>query len=176
MRTIEIVCKLIRSSLLVGLAFVFVASAAQAQQRFFLKYPGVDGESTVDTHVNEIDVVNWSQSVKYQKGKPVYSPIAIEKFVDKATPRLLIELVTRQVKDDVVLSAATIGEAGPQDYLRITLCDARISSIEATGSEGDTPPMESVSIKYRGFKLQYTPIDEAGMPTSTPEEIDVPCN
>lgn len=55
-----------KTILLTGLAILAtilvssVSFADAAQVDYFLKLPGVDGESTRAGHVNEIEVVSWS--------------------------------------------------------------------------------------------------------------------
>jgi type VI secretion system secreted protein Hcp len=129
----------------------------------FLKLDGIDGESTDDTHKNEILIESWSFGVvprssatgQQTSARPCISDISLVKLVDKASPVLFAYAATGSHIPNAVLTVRKRGE-NPIEYLTVTLKDVLVSSVNSTSSGGDSPA-ESVSFSFQEIKISYTP-------------------
>jgi type VI secretion system secreted protein Hcp len=137
----------------------------------FLKLGDIKGESTDDTHKDEIDVLAWSWGMSQSgtthqgpgggAGKVSVQDISVTKWVDKATPNLMLGCSTGQHYKDALL---TIRKAGgtPVEYLKITMKEVLISSVSTGGSQGEDRLTENVSLNFAEYKVSYTPQKEDG--------------
>ena len=111
------------------LAFVLVFSgSSQADAAAYIKFDGVDGESTDANHDKWIDVlsIDWGA----RSGGPPRSgsgDVSVTKYVDKASPKLQQSCATGGRYKEVVLSSPN--KASPSTpYLRYKLRDVIPSS------------------------------------------------
>ena len=84
----------------------FVAAANGASVEIFLKIEGIDGDSTDPMHINEINAVSFKMGVLREGGDlgsggggaitPQFTPLTVFKFIDKASPQLLVAVATGQ--------------------------------------------------------------------------------
>src|SRR5690242_10128106 len=74
----------------------------------FLKMEGISGESTVQKHENEIDVLNWDWEVMFIPDSfsfgPVYEDFKITKNIDAATPKIMQACAKGQIFTTATLS------------------------------------------------------------------------
>jgi type VI secretion system secreted protein Hcp len=49
-----------------------------------------------------------------------------------------------------------------QEYLKVTLKEVIVSSIQESGSGGDSLPTESVTLNFSHIEVEYKPQDEKG--------------
>src|SRR5262245_26398742 len=109
-------------------------------QDILLRLDGIKGESQDQIHTNEIDVVafNWAVDqcgVQNKEGggggsgKTFVHDIVVLKFVDFATPALILNCVTgRHIKDGQITLRKVSG--GKQlDFLKIKLEDILITNV-----------------------------------------------
>jgi type VI secretion system secreted protein Hcp len=138
-----------------------------AQVDYFLKLDGVKGESTDSKHKEEIDLESWSWGVTQSgtsgfgagagAGKAVSQDFHFTKRFDKASPVLFITCTTGKHFKDAVLTARKAGE-GQQEYLKITLSDAIVSSYQVGGSEGSgVVPSDQFSLNFSKVEFSYKP-------------------
>ena len=63
------------------------------------------------------------------------------------------------------------GFSGPSkdsiDFLKLTFTDVIVTSYQIGGSEGDTVPVDSISLNFAKIEFEYTPLDEKGKAGST---------
>jgi type VI secretion system secreted protein Hcp len=145
---------------LVGLCTAPSAEAA-AVGSYFLKIPGIPGESVVDAHAGEIDVVAFSMNFR-QPG--ICGELQIIKGIDKASPGLLLSTIQGQVHDEVTLTGRTSGEAAI-DQFRLILRQARVLRLSLTDSAGTTPAaMETLVLRAPSIEIQYVPVAANGSP------------
>lgn len=130
----------------------------------FLKLDGIKGESKDKTHSGEIhiDSFSWglSQSGSFGAaggggaGKVSASDISIMKLVDKSSPLLMQHICGgKHIKEGFI----TVRKAGdkPLEYLKIKLNDILVSSIHHSGSGGAELIMESLSLNFAKFEMNY---------------------
>ena len=131
----------------------------------FVKIEGVDGESVDSSHKGEIDVLAWSWGMSQSgtmhmgggggSGKVSVNDVSITKFVDLATPVLMLHCASGKHIPKAVLTVRKAGE-NPLEYMIITMEDVLISSVSTGGSGGEDRLTESVSLNFAKVKLDYT--------------------
>jgi type VI secretion system secreted protein Hcp len=125
----------------------------------------INGESEDATHPKEIEVLAWSWGMNQRlapgggtsaTGRRSLHELKITKGVDTASTALMSALRTNEEISSAVL---TIRKAGskPLEFLKITLNDARVSSIEI---EGGVPPgsvgvVEVVTFAFNKINIDY---------------------
>jgi len=144
-------------------------TASAAAVDYYLKLGDIKGESTDRTHKDEIDIMSWSWGMSQTgtvgtgKGaaKVNVQNFPFTKLVDKASPVLLVACASGKHYPEAKL---TVRKAGgeQQEYLMITMQDVVCSSLSLSGSQSELPT-ESVSLNFSKIKMEYKPINEAGV-------------
>ncbi len=135
----------------------------------FLKIEGIDGESVDASHTGEIDINSFSWGMSQSGtthvakggggGKVNVSDMSFSKFLDKATPNLMLGCCLGTHYDSATLTCRKAG--GTQiEYLIIVMTDVIISSISAGGSDGGDLVSESLSLNFAEFDVSYFPQEE----------------
>jgi type VI secretion system secreted protein Hcp len=82
----------------------------------------------------------------------VFNDFSILKLVDKASPDLMLACCTGRHIPDADFTGRLAG--GDQfEYLKIKLTDVLISAVQPSGSAGDSPAFESVSLSFGGSTI-----------------------
>ncbi len=133
----------------------------------FIKISDIKGESQVDKHKDEIDVLSWSwggtQSATSHvgsgggSGKADFHDLQITKYVDKATPKLIGAMATGQHIAEATLTLRKVGGKEAVEYIKMIMKDCIISSIQSGGSGGDARITENFSLNFAEFEFDYTP-------------------
>jgi type VI secretion system secreted protein Hcp len=139
---------------------------------YFLKLDSIEGESQDSKHKNEIELLSWSWGEAQQgtggfgtgsgAGKVMMQDLSITKFVDKASPKLLLACANGKHIGTGTIVARKAGET-QQEYLKIKLEEVLISSynVSGTGAGGDLPS-ESVSLNFSKITMNYSPQKKDG--------------
>jgi len=138
---------------------------------YFLKLSGIEGESQDSKHKGEIDVLSWSWGVSQTgthaagggggAGKVSFSDFSIVKFVDKASPQLMLATCHGQHISEATFAGRSSG--GDQvEFLKIKLTDVLISGVQPGGSAGDQPALEQVSFSFGGSEITTYQQDPKG--------------
>jgi len=154
---------------------------------FFLKIKGVDGESQDDKHKKEIDVLSWSWGMSNSgsahvgggagSGKVNVQDISVTKYVDAATPVLLLACASGKHYDEATLTIRKAGGDSPVDYLKIKMQTVFISSVSHGGHTGDDRHTENVVLNFAKVNVDYTPQDAKGAAgTAVPMGWDIAAN
>jgi type VI secretion system secreted protein Hcp len=132
-----------------------------------LKLDGIKGESQIDKHEAEIDVLAWSwggtQSATTHmgtgggSGKVDFHDLNITKYVDSATPKLIINMATGKHIKEALLTVRKAGGKTAVEYVKLIMKDCLISSIQSGGSGGEDRLTETISINFGEFEFDYTP-------------------
>jgi type VI secretion system secreted protein Hcp len=135
----------------------------------FLNCGDIKGESVSSGHVGEIDVVSFSWSVSQSAtstgggdGKTTVQDLSVTKFVDLATPGLMLACCTGQHIPEVVLSVRSKAEVNPTEFLKITMTNCIISSVSPNGRGEEDRFTENVSINFAKVKTDYDTGPTAG--------------
>jgi type VI secretion system secreted protein Hcp len=155
----------IRFLILVSTLAVLSVSPSLAAFDSFLKIEGIPGESTDAKHADEIVVTSFSTGLGQQPatggaggrgGKAVLHELAITKWLDRASPLLMLKCAQGTHLPTAVLTVRKAGE-DRLEYYKITLSDVVISSISSLGSSSGDRPTESVSLNFTKIEWEYTP-------------------
>jgi type VI secretion system secreted protein Hcp len=134
-----------------------------------IKFDGVEGESTHQDHKGEIEVLSWTWGVSNAsltsgtgsgKGKASPGDLHFTHLYDKASPVLAKKCAQGVHFPNVVITARKSGE-GQKDFLKITMKEVFITSVQPSGSTGGDI-MEAVSMSYQQIEFGYKPQDTKG--------------
>ena len=136
-----------------------------------IKFDGVEGESTHTDHKGEIEILSWAWGVNNintggtsgggsGKGKATPGDFHFTHMYDKASPVLAKKCAQGMHFKDVVLTARKSGE-GQKDFLKVTMKEVFISSVQNSGSSGGDL-MESVAMSYAEVEFAYKAQDDKG--------------
>ena len=130
----------------------------------FLKLDGIKGESKDKSHKEEIHIESFSWGLTQQgsfgtgggggSGKVSVSDANITKNLDKSSPALIFHCASgKHIKEGLV----TFRKAGekPLEYLKIKLTDILVSSVQHSGHGGGDVLMESLSLNFAKFPVEY---------------------
>ncbi|MHB1559328.1 MAG: Hcp family type VI secretion system effector [Isosphaeraceae bacterium] len=131
----------------------------------FLKFtPDLKGESRDDKHKNEIDVLAWSWGISNSgtahtgggagAGKANVQDMSLTKYVDKASPDLMLACCNGKHYDSAVLVVRKAGEK-PLEYLKITMDEVMVTSHSTGGSGGEDRLTENISLNFAKVKVEY---------------------
>jgi type VI secretion system secreted protein Hcp len=139
----------------------------------FLELEGIKGE-TVDKSYkskNAIDVLAWSwglsnsgtfhQGAGGGAGKANFQDISITKYIDLASPNLMLFCANGKHITKGTLTVRKAGE-NPLEYLKISLDSILVSSYSTGGSGGEDRLTENVSLNFAGVKVEYAAQDAKG--------------
>lgn len=132
----------------------------------FFKMDDVKGESQDDKHKDEIDVLSWSWGATQSgtthlgggggAGKVSVNDISITKYVDKASPNLMLACCNGKHYKEAKLTVRKAGEK-PLEYIKVTLKEVLVSSVSTGGSHGEDRLTETIGLNFAEFKMEYTP-------------------
>lgn len=134
-----------------------------------IKFDGVDGESTHVDHKGEVEVLSWAWGVSNAslssgggsgKGKATPGDLHFTHRYDKASPVLAKKCAQGAHFKEVVITSRKAGE-GQKDFLKVTMKEVFITSVQASGSSGGDIA-ESVSMSYGSIDFAYKPQDAKG--------------
>jgi type VI secretion system secreted protein Hcp len=131
-----------------------------------IKFDGVEGESTHKDHKGEIEVLSWSWGLeapapagtRAASGKAKPAEFRFVHNYDKASPLLARAGAGGRAFKEVQLTARKSGE-GQKDFLKVTMKEVFVTSLELAGSE---PLTESVALTPRFISYDYAPVDPRG--------------
>ena len=129
----------------------------------FLKLDGVKGESKDHKHPDEIHIESFSWGLSQTgtggagggggAGKVSVHDISITKFVDKASPVLMLKCADGSHIKEGLITVRKAGE-NPVEYLKIKLTDVLISGVQDAGHGGDQLS-ENVTLNFSKFAVEY---------------------
>jgi type VI secretion system secreted protein Hcp len=135
-----------------------------------IKFDGVEGEATHKDHKGEIQVLSWDWGVSNAtnvgagggsgKGKAEPGELGFMHTYDKASPVLAKKCAQGSHFKEVVLTARKAGE-GQKDFLKVTMKEVYITSVQASGSGGGDIG-ENVRMSYGSINFSYKAQDEKG--------------
>ncbi len=149
----------------------------------YVKYEGIDGEATHDTHKKWLDVssLQWGMGraittkagavTNREASEPSVSEITITKLMDSSSPKFFVESCTGAAGKKVEIHLVTTGSPG-NTYAQYTLTNALVSSYSM--SSGGDRPSESVSISFTKVEYKFTPYDDknkAGTPIAVSYDL-----
>jgi type VI secretion system secreted protein Hcp len=131
-----------------------------------LKIAGIDGESLITGHEDEIDILSWSWGMSQAgtmhvgggggTGKVDIEDISLVKYVDKSSASLMLACASGAHLAEAVLTVRKSG-ANPLDYLVITMSPVLVTSVSTGGSSGEYRLTENITLNCSKIKVSYTP-------------------
>ena len=151
-----------------------------------LKLDGVKGESKIDKHKEEIDVLSWSWGCSQSgtthvgggggSGKVAVQDIHITKYLDAASSTLFRFSCNGKHVTKGTLLVRKAGE-NPVDYLQIDMDEIIITSVTMGGSGSEDRLTENISLNFAKFKYEYfTQEDTGSKGKSAPLTWDIAAN
>ena len=151
-----------------------------------LKLDGVKGESKIDKHKEEIDVLSWSWGCSQSgtthtgggggSGKVAVQDIHITKYLDAASSTLFRFSCNGKHVAKGTLLVRKAGE-NPVNYLQIDMDEIIITSVTMGGSGSEDRLTENISLNFSKFKYEYfTQEDTGSKGKSAPLTWDIAAN
>ena len=149
----------------------------------YLYVDGVQGPSTSKTGC--IDVLSFSWGVsntsvygagasgkEAKAGRADFSNLTIMKVLDKTTPLLCDHCASGDILKKVyILYDKPVGNA-QQDYFRVYLQDALVTSVQLSGSNEN--PTESISFAFQAVEIAYKAENDDGtLAAAVPKGFDL---
>jgi type VI secretion system secreted protein Hcp len=113
----------------------------------FIKIGDIKGESMDKAHKDEIDVLNWSWGMTQSgnmhvgggggAGKVNVHDLSLTKYVDKASPNLMMHCASGKHIDKVKLTVRKAGGESQVEYMIINLEEVLVTSLGTGGSGSD---------------------------------------
>jgi len=154
------------------------AQTALAVETFYLKIPGITGDSHGLIPVNSFSdsITNTFNAASGQSARPSCSPLQVVKELDNSSPELFMSVASGHVYKTIELEAFTTnGGAGGMlvMFLHLTLTNAVISAVSLGGDVSGSARTETVTINSEKIEVQYTPL--RGETGGTPPPAMVTC-
>jgi type VI secretion system secreted protein Hcp len=123
----------------------------------------------------DVDVLAWSWGASNSgsfhagggggAGKANFQDISFTKYLDKASPAILIALAKGTHIPTAKLLVRKAGE-GQQKYLEITMTKVLVTSVSTGGSGGEDRLTENVTLNFAEVKFEYFLQNEKGATAS----------
>lgn len=149
----------------------------------YLYVDGVEGPSTSKAGFIDILSFSWgvSQTSVYgtgasgkeaKAGRADFSNLTVMKVLDKTSPLLADHCASGNILKEVyIVYDKPVGDK-QEDYFRIYLKDALITSVQLSGSNEN--PTESVSFAFQAVEVAYKPEkDDGTLDAAIPKGYDV---
>jgi type VI secretion system secreted protein Hcp len=124
----------------------------------FIKIEGVKGESKDTKHKEEIDVLAWSWGASQSgsahlgsgagAGKVNVQDMSLTKYIDKSSADLMLACCNGKHFEKATLVVRKAGEQ-PLEYLKVTMEDLIITSVQTGGSGGEDRLTENVTLNRK---------------------------
>lgn len=142
-------------------ASLLSSSTAMAAVNMFMKVDGVTGESEVLGHKGEIDVLAWSwgqstgaRTASGAKPNLCIQDLSFTKYIDTATPELIMNSVVGEVAPNAVLSLHR-ASAPEAEYLTLKMRNVTVTSISTGGSGGEDRLTENITLRFETMQGSY---------------------
>ena len=143
----------------------------------FIKIGDIKGESMDKAHKDEIDVLNWSWGLAQSgnmhvgggggAGKVNIQDLSLTKYVDKASPNLMMHCASGKHIDKVKLTVRKAGGESQVEYFIIDLEEVLITSLSTGGSGTDDRLTENVTLNFAQVMVDSWPVSELGQSENT---------
>jgi type VI secretion system secreted protein Hcp len=159
-----------RASVLAAVLLVMFgySTSLRAAVDMFLDITGIPGESTDPIHTNQVDVLAWSWGMYNSgttrsavAGKSTFQYLNLTKYVDKASPLLMLHCANGGPISKVTLYVRKAGVI-PIEYIKLQLTNVLVSSVSTGGSGGEDKLTENISLNFAKLQLDYIPTKPDG--------------
>lgn len=136
----------------------------------FVKIAGIKGESTIDGHKDEIEVLEFESGAEQptsgtkssagggSTSSVKFNDIKIKKYVDSSTPLLYKFCASGNHIDTVEFAFHRAAKDGATvKYMEVKLVNTIISKISTEGKGDDDIPVETVQFNFGQMEMTYVP-------------------
>jgi len=130
----------------------------------FIKIGDLKGEAQDKTHKMSIDVLAWSWGLSNSgtahvgggsgAGKVNVQDLSFTKYIDQATPDLMLACCNGKHYPEALLTIRKAGET-PVEYLKIKMTDVMVTSLSTGGSGGEDRLTENVTLNFSKVNVDY---------------------
>ncbi len=143
-----------------------------AQGAAFIKFDGIDGESTDKDHRGWSELESFSQAIHKpggsatgatrRRGDVIMKDLTYSKELDKSSPKIAEAIAKGKVflKVEIHLTRDAGGER--VTYYRYELKNVLVTSYSVGGSSSDSVPVEQISLNFEEIKVTYTEVGADG--------------
>jgi type VI secretion system secreted protein Hcp len=146
-----------------------------------LEDPDLTGEAQILGHEEEIDVLSWSWGLRQNgtmhqargggTGKASVQDLTLTKYVDAATPKLVLACLSGTQFQRATLTCLRAGGHGSRiPYLTIVMQRVIIAAVDDVGASGDEPFTENLSLNFAEVTVRYSKQNQDG---SAGEEVAI---
>jgi type VI secretion system secreted protein Hcp len=122
----------------------------------------IKGEAHAAEHGEEVELVGWSWGMEARTamaaagpaGKATVKELRILKHTDKASAPMMQTLRNNDAIKKAVLTQRKSGKT-PQDYLRITLQDGRLTHFDVQSGPDHIVPLEAWHLSFKRISVEY---------------------
>lgn len=139
----------------------------------FLKLGDIKGESKDKVHKDEMDVLSFSWGMTQSgtmgvgggggSGKVNVQDLTVMKYVDKASPPLMLACCNGKHYPEALLTVRKAGEEA-LEFLKIKMTDVLVSSVSTGGSGDADRPTENLALNFAKVAVEYQPQGKDGKP------------
>jgi len=156
---------------LIGLA----SQGALASELFLMQVPGVRGDVTLAGYAGWISVASFSAgfsnaaadtSGAVTAGTPSCQPLQVIKPLDITSPVLSMGVISGTAYPTVTFVALNQVGTGFVPFLRFTLSDAIVQSINFAGTGASSAQYENLALVYGQIQVSYLTQSSTGGPAS----------
>ena len=138
----------------------------------FIKFDGIEGESTDSRHAGWIEIINFDLDVGQRVSRTAssaggatteradFSEFGFTKLLDKATPKLTLACAAGTHIDKIVVEICRAG-SNKVKFMDYTLTNCIISSITTSSDAGEFP-VDDVAVNFGGIRWCYTQQSRTG--------------
>lgn len=127
-------------------------------ESIYLKILSIKGDSDVDGHKTEIELLSFSHGVSQTvtgdvsntqrtSGRPNHQDMVVTKYVDKSSPTLNQNCCEAKNLGEMTITVTRNDQGKTLDFLIYKIKDVVISSV-STGGGGGGKPVETLSLNY----------------------------
>ena len=141
--------------LLLTATFLLFSQSAFAAVDMFIKIGDIKGESQGAQHEDEIDVLAWSWGASTSGRNTCLQDISLTKWVDLASPVLLMNQVDGVIYPEATLVVRKAGET-QFEFIKLVFKNVSVSSLSTGGSGGEDRLTENVTLNFESVTYTYT--------------------
>jgi type VI secretion system secreted protein Hcp len=155
------------------------ATAQAANEEFFLKIPGINGESQAQGYLGWIQIDSFAESFVNNtatrggtgagggRERTSCQDLHLSKVLDKTSAELAMAVATGHPYTPVLLVALRTSGDQPVEFLRFTLHNVVITSVAFAGDTGTSARIETLVLRPTRIDVQYTPQNADGSAGTT---------
>lgn len=137
----------------------------------FIQIPDIPGEAKAKGFEEQIECLSLAHGVSQaatatQSGSLGdanchHQDMSLSKLADLATPLLLMACSEAKNFPEIVICVTKTVSSSQMTYFKVTLNECILTSVSYSG-DGESAPVESITINYAKVAWEYTSVDKTG--------------